>query len=323
MPTIERPTTTRGARTAPAREAAGPDPSRRGFLLAGGLGIALAAAACAPGPTPGPSAPDTSGLLADLGSLEQTSGVSIGLYAEDVVTGRAVSHRAADPFPMCSLFKVLAVAAAMRAHPPYDGDYWQTGILFTPDDLVVDSPVTSATTTWVMTPSELADAALRYSDNTAGNLLLRELGGPGSVTELARSLGATSTRLDRWEPELNEATPGDARDTTTPGDVALLYRQLLVDDTLGMLGQARLRDWMLRNTTSGKRLRAATGVGTEVADKTGAGAYGVVNDAGVVWRADGHPVVVAVLTRTDDPAAENDSTVVATAAGLALGELAR
>jgi len=322
MPTTERPTSARTLRTARTPGAAPPGVSRRGFLAAGGLGVALAAVACAPRPTTSAPPATPSRLLVELESLERASGVTIGLHAEDLVTHRAVTHRAEQSFPMCSLFKALAVGALLRAHSPYD-DYWQTGIAFTPDDVVVDSPVTSVTTTWVMTPSELADAALRFSDNTAGNLLLRELGGPGGVTDLARTLGATSTRLDRWEPELNEAVPGDPRDTTTPGDVALLYRRLLVDDTLGVLGQARLRDWMLRSTTSGERLRAATGAGIEVADKTGAGAYGVVNDAGVVWRPDGSPTVVAVLTRTDDATAENDNAVVAETARLALEELAR
>jgi hypothetical protein len=40
---------------------------------------------------------------------------------------------------------------------------------------------------------------------------------PSGVTRLARSLSDTETRLDRFETALNEALPGDARDTTTPG----------------------------------------------------------------------------------------------------------
>ncbi|MEK8226395.1 serine hydrolase [Oerskovia sp. M15] len=129
-------------------------------------------------------------------------------------------------------------------------------------------------------PAQLADAALRFSDNTAGNLLLQEIGGPTALTAFAASLGATSTRLDRIEPELNEATPGDERDTSTPDDIAQLYGSLLLDRGAGALTSARLGDWMLRNTTSGKRIRAGLDGDHELADKTGAGSYGVVNDAG-------------------------------------------
>ena len=43
------------------------------------------------------------------------------------------------------------------------------------------------------------------SDNTAGNLLLASLGGPAGLTTFARSLGDQRTRLDRIEPDLNQA----------------------------------------------------------------------------------------------------------------------
>lgn len=306
----------RSLTTASASRSVG-DVSRRSLLAFGGLGIALAATACA-----SPAAPAaTRRVAADLRSLEQSSGVMIGVHAEDVVTRQVVANRSAERFPMCSLFKVLAVGALATVHSPYD-EFWQRQIGFTPADLVEDSPITSATTAWTMTASELADAAIRFSDNTAGNLLLRELGGPTAITDFAVSLGATTTRLDRWEPELNEAIPGDLRDTSTPADIALLYRRVLVDDTLGILGQARLRDWMLRNTTSSKRIRAGLTGQYELADKTGAGSYGVVNNAGVLWPAKGTPVVIAIQTRSDDPAAEHNNSVIAEATAIVMRELA-
>jgi beta-lactamase class A len=290
--------------------------TRRGFLAVGGVGVALASGACAPLSTPtGPSRFTTA-----LDELEQSSGVTIGISAENLATRRKVSHRADDSFPMCSLFKVLAVGALAASRSPYD-EFWSRPIPFTAEDLVENSPITSTTTTWTMSASELADAALRFSDNTAGNLLLKQLGGPAGVTEFATSLGASATRLDRWEPQLNEALPGDARDTSTPRDIASLYKRLLVDETIGMLGQARLRDWMLRNTTSDKRIRAGIDGEFELADKTGAGSYGVVNDAGVLWRPDGSATVLAILTRTDRPDAVNNNDVVAETTRLVVKEL--
>ena len=58
------------------------------------------------------------------------------------------------------------------------------------------------------------------SDNTAANLLLELLGGPSAVTQFARALGDEMTRLDRKEPDVSEATPGDPRDTSTPAAMA-------------------------------------------------------------------------------------------------------
>ena len=53
-----------------------------------------------------------------------------------------------------------------------------------------------------MTLAELCEAAMIVSDNTAGNLILASLGGPQAITDYARSLGDTVTRLDRIEPHL-------------------------------------------------------------------------------------------------------------------------
>ena len=79
-----------------------------------------------------------------------------------------------------------------------------------------------------MTLDELCQAALQVSDNTAGNLLLKTIGGPSAITAFARSIGDPSSRLDRWETELNSAVPGDARDTSTPEALGGGYRDLLV-----------------------------------------------------------------------------------------------
>ncbi|MBZ2194658.1 class A beta-lactamase [Occultella gossypii] len=299
-------------------------PSRRALLrwgsatAAAGLFGSAALTACA-GPEPArtdPTGPGSDALV----RLEEDTGVRIG--AVGITADARVDHRAEEAFPMCSLFKVLAVAALLRERA-YDDAYWAEPIPFGPADLVEDSPVTSASTTWAMSPTTLADAALRFSDNTAGNLLLAQLGGPDAITTFAADLGAASTRLDRWEPELNEAAPGDVRDTSTPSDIALLYRALLLEDRAGALSGARLRAWMLRNTTSDARIRAGLDGDVELADKTGAGRYGVVNDAGVLWGAGSDPITLVILTRTDDSAAVNDNEVVAEATRIIISELTR
>ena len=78
-----------------------------------------------------------------------------------------------------------------------------------------------------MTLAEACAAAIDWSDNTAANLILEVIGGPGGFTQFVRSLGDSVTRLDRNEPGLNAATPGDERDTTTPRAMAQDMRQTL------------------------------------------------------------------------------------------------
>ncbi|MEV8239823.1 class A beta-lactamase [Microbacterium testaceum] len=253
-------------------------------------------------------------------AIETQSGVTLAVSAVNLATGESVQHQSSEPLPMCSLFKVIAVGALLKAHA-YDEQYLNTPVPFSADQIVVNSPVASKLGILQMTPNEMADAALRYSDNTAGNLLLEQIGGPAAIRQLAQQLGATSTRLDRAEPELNEGIPGDLRDTTTADDMVTILRALLIDGQAGQLTQSKLQDWMLQNTTSGARARAGLSGSYELADKTGAGGYGIVNDAGVLWQGGSGPIVFSILTRTDDPAAKNNNDVIAQAMRLITLEL--
>ncbi|WP_165877345.1 class A beta-lactamase [Agromyces fucosus] len=288
--------------------------SRRSLLAIGGLTTA-GAAATAFSSAPAVAAPSASAVgghrrLSDaIAELEQATSVTIGVTAIWHDSRRAFRYRGDQRFPMCSVFKTLAAGALVQARG-YDEAYWAGPIPFTSADVVGDSTKLD-TTTWTATPEQMADAALRFSDNTAGNLLLRELGGPQAVTAFARSLGATRTRLDRPEPEVNEATPGDERDTSTPDDIAFLFQKLLIDQGAGALTTARLQEWMLRNTTSGKRILAGLTSPFELADKTGLGGYGVVNDAGVIWRPGEEALTLAILTRTDRADAPSNHDVLA------------
>ena len=156
-----------------------------------------------------------------------------------------------------------------------------------------------------MTLDELCQAALQVSDNTAGNLLLKTIGGPSAITAFARSIGDPSSRLDRWETELNSAVPGDPRDTSTPEALGGGYRDLLVGDALAPPQRQQLEDWMRSNETSS--MRAALPPGWTSADKTGSGDYGSTNDVGVAYGPAGRRVLLAMMTRSqvNDPKAQN------------------
>ncbi|WP_232497747.1 class A beta-lactamase [Agromyces humatus] len=293
--------------------------TRRSLLAFSGLSTAGVAAAVMAGP-PAFAAPvgNPERMTRALRELELAASVTIGVTAVAHGSHRAFRYRGGERFPMCSLFKTMAVGALVQSRG-YDDVYWNTPIPFTRDDLVENSRVLDKTTTWQATPGELADAALRFSDNTAGNLILRELGGPAAITAFAVSLGATHTRLDRWEPELNDAIPGDERDTSTPDDIARIYEALLLDDAAGVLASSRLREWMLRNRTSDNRMRAGLTPPYELADKTGGGDYGVVNDAGVLWRPSETPLTIAIMTRTDRADAAYDNEAIAEATRIVVG----
>jgi beta-lactamase class A len=223
------------------------------------------------------------------------------VYAIDGGTGATVAHRADERFAFCSTFKALATAAVLTR--PIE--YLDTLVNFSAAELVGHSPMTEQHRESGMTIRELCDAAVRYSDGTAGNLLLREIGGPGELTAFVRSLGDAVFRMDRTEPDITEAIPGDPRDTTSPRAFASTLRTLILGDALRPDAAHILIDLMIRNTTGNARIRAGVPPRWLVADKTGSGDYGTANDIAVLWPTAAPPLVVAIMSsrpgRDDEP----------------------
>lgn len=228
-----------------------------------------------------------------LADLEKKSGGRLGVAFLEVASGRRVERRAHERFPMCSTFKWLA-AAFVLSRVDRGEERLDRRITFTKADLVPYSPVTEKRTGPPgMTLEELCDAAVTVSDNTAGNLLLASFGGPAGLTKHARSLGDKDTRLDRNEPGLNEATPGDVRDTTTPAAMTENVRRLVLGDALSAASRTKLTDWLAANTTGDSRLRAGFPRGWKIGDKTGSGSHGVTNDVAIAWPPERPPVIVS------------------------------
>jgi beta-lactamase class A len=192
---------------------------------------------------------------------------------------------------------------------------------FTQADVIDPSPIAAQHVADGMTIRELCDAAVRYSDNTAGNLLLADIGGPAGITELARSLVDGITRLDRTEPELNTAIPGDERDTTTPRAIAGSLRALVLADNLDAADRTQFTEWLVGNTTGDERIRAGLPAGWKVGDKTGTGSYGAANDVAVAWPPGAAPIALAVLTSRAVENATRDNALLAEAAAVVAQEL--
>jgi beta-lactamase class A len=111
-----------------------------------------------------------------------------------------------------------------------------------------------------------------------------------------RGLGDTVSRMDDYEPELNRRRPHDPRDTTTPRAIAADHHRLVLGDALTAGERALLKDWLVRNTTGAKRVRAGLPEGWAVADKTGTGDYGRANDVAIVWPPHTAPLVIAIMS---------------------------
>jgi beta-lactamase class A len=266
------------------------------------------------GPARGRELADAEAIRERLARIEAASGGRLGVSIVDTTTSLHAGLRADERFPMCSTFKLLAAGAVLTRVDRGQEDL-QRRVVFSASDLVPNSPGTSRHTRELtgdagMSIGELCKAALTLSDNTAANLLLASFGGPAAVTAFARSLGDGMTRLDRIEPALNEAIPGDPRDTTTPNAMLGNLRELVLGEHLSAASRAQLLAWLAANQTGGSRLRAKLPEDWGVGDKTGTGERGTANDIAILWPPGRGPVLVTVyLTETDGDATRSNAAI--------------
>lgn len=232
-------------------------------------------------------------LSGALAKLEAASGGRLGVAAVNTAGNRQFSYRGKERFPVCSTFKVLAVAALLRQAAAKPALLRQRRF-FRQQDLVPWSPITELHTTDGMTVAELCAAALQYSDNTAANLLLDLLGGPAGLTAFARSVKDGVFRLDRREPDLNGCEPNDIRDTSTPLAMAQTLRRIVCGPILEKTQRDQLLHWMRDAVTGANRIRAGVPPGWGVADKTGSGAHGTANDLAVLEPPQQEPLILAL-----------------------------
>ena len=243
---------------------------------------------------------------ARLAAIEARISGRLGVAVLDSGSGARIARRADELFPMCSTFKCLAAAAVLRAVDAGTLRLDQR-VPYGTSDLLDYAPVTKAHAgDGAMTLNDLCAAAIEVSDNTAANLMLRELGGPQALTRFIRTLGDDVTRLDRNEPSLNSAIPGDARDTTTPNAMLVSLRALLLGDALSEKSRAQLETWLLNCKTGGNKLRAGLPAAWRVGDKTGSGANATSNVIAILRPPGRAPLLAAVYCTGSTTAASKD-----------------
>lgn len=240
--------------------------------------------------------------------VEQRLNARLGVVLHDLASGRIWAHKADQRFPMCSTFKALA-AAAVLARVDRGDETLARRVVIQPSDLVTYSPVTKEHVGGDGMPiGEICAAAIATSDNTAGNLMLKAIGGPQGLTAFLRSIGDTTSRLDRWETELNEAKPGDPRDTTTPAALTATMQALALGTVLTAKSRDILVGWLLGNKVGDTKVRAGVPKDWRVGDKTGAGEFGTNNDTGIIWPPNRKPVLFTFLmTETAAPVADKNA----------------
>ncbi|PGU28896.1 class A beta-lactamase [Bacillus cereus] len=255
----------------------------------------------------------------EFSQLEKKFDARLGVYAIDTGTNRTIAYRPNERFAYASTYKALAAGVLLQQNSI---DKLNEVITYTKEDLVEYSPITEKHVDTGMKLGEIAEAAVRSSDNTAGNILFNKIGGPkGYEKALRQQMGDRVTMADRFEPELNEATPGDIRDTSTAKAIATNLKAFTVGNALPAHKRNIFTEWMKGNATGDKLIRAGVPNDWIVGDKSGAGSYGTRNDIAIVWPPNRAPIIIAILSSKDEKEATYDNQLIAEAAEVVINAL--
>jgi beta-lactamase class A len=270
----------------------------------------------------------------DLVSKLATDGV-VGVSATHIETGRTVSVRGSERFPMASAVKIPFAVQLMSLVD--EGKLTLDRMVsLEPRDL---HPGSGKISELMFHPGvslsleNFLEMMLAISDNSAADVVLREGGGPAEVTARMKALGLPGIRVDRsiamllsdwmgaknippeseWNREmwdaLYNAVPNhehmrarraqwtDPRDTATPDDMTRLLVRIWKKDFLTPANADVLLGMMERCQTGRTRIKGMLPQGTIVAHKTGT-LGGVADDIGVITLpGDAGHIAISVFTK--------------------------
>jgi len=248
-------------------------------------------------------------IVSEIKKQEHQLGARIGVSVYDATNNKLWNYNGDSPFPLMSTFKTLA-CAKLLADVEKGLQTFEASVVITTNSLVDWSPITKKRIGENFTLKQACSAAMIMSDNTAANIVLTGIKGPKALTQFMRSIGDNITRLDRIEPDLNEALDGDKRDTTTPNAIAKSLHVLLFGEVLSQTSKVQLKQWMIDNQITGSLLRSVLPNGWSIADRSGAGGFGSRGITAVVWSDKRTPLIISIyLTQTDASFAQRNKAI--------------
>jgi beta-lactamase class A len=241
--------------------------------------------------------------VAELQVLETRSSGRLGAYVLDSSSGAGFGWRADERFGMCSTFKMALAGVILMEIQAGRLAFDQHVPLTEADMFPTVAPIAQASLALgYMTVGQMAEGTQKTSDNICANMLLRLIEGPEGFTRRLRALGDEVTRVDRYEPEMNNVPPGEVRDTTSPLAHAHLMRTLLLGQALNETHKALLIQWMIDTQTGLRRIRAGLPEGWRAGDKTGTGYSESIgnktNDIAIVWPPGQAPLLITAYLET-------------------------
>ncbi|MCY1026637.1 BlaZ-like penicillin-hydrolyzing class A beta-lactamase, partial [Mammaliicoccus sciuri] len=249
----------------------------------------------------------------DLKKVEDKYDANIGVYALNTATDEEITFNEDKRFAYASTFKALSSAMLLEKTPH---NKLNKKVHVSKEDIVPYSPVLEKFINKDITIKKLIEATMLYSDNTANNMIIEELGGYKEVNKRLKSLDDKTTKPSRMEPELNNYNPKNNKDTSTPQAFGKTLNKLINDGRLSKENKTFLIDLMINNKSGDTLIKKGAPKNFKVADKSGqAITYASRNDVAFVYpKGESKPIVLVIFTnkegKTDKP---NDKVVSETA----------
>ena len=272
--------------------------------------------------------------VAEIAADARPAALGVGLM--NLESGESFLFNGERRFPMQSVFK-LPLGAAVLSEVDLGRVLLSEPIYLTEQQL---SPQVSAIATAFPTKREytvgqLLDATVIDSDNTAADVLMKRIGGPGALTAWLTSKKVPDVRVDRYERELQPQANGmptfrpewrldaawnaardkvpaaerlaakraymaDPRDTATPRGMIDFLQKLHRRDLLSPGSTQRLLDMMGRTLRGAGRLRAGLPNDAFLAHRPGTAGFdqrisAAHNDVGILTLEDRRAYAIAVF----------------------------
>ena len=253
---------------------------------------------------------DTAKLDTEIAGIERQSQGRLGVALLDLKDRKTWSHRGAESFPLQSVFKWPLAIAALQAVEAGRFKLDQPITIKRSEFSLYHSPLAKAfkgeSNTYPL--RELIALAAGESDNTAADILMREIGGPKVVTAMLKGGGISGISVDRYERQFQpevfglpgfswtdvidepayraklsaldpkkrqaalQAALKDKRDSATPDASVLFIEAQAKGNWLRETAHNALIDQIVTRTKSGPdRIHAGLPAGSRFAHKTGAG----------------------------------------------------
>ena len=280
---------------------------------------------------------ELAGLDQAVGQIQTKAGGGVlGAGLMNLESGQSYLFNPERRFPMQSVFKMLLGAAALVE---VDAGRLQLSERFFLLDKQLSTPYSPIAAAWPdrreYTAAELLAAAVTDSDNTAADVLMKRIGGPGAVSAWLAEKRVQGLRVDRYEREIQpqvygmasfrsawrtpaafdaafDAVPSaarmaamraymaDPRDTATPRGMLEFLQALDRGDLISQASTKRLLTLMSQTRRGAGRLKAGLPQGVFLAHRPGTSGFdqglsAAHNDVGIFTLADGRSYAICAF----------------------------